>query len=115
MASATTAAQCIQTFRPACSTHEENRSQAGIDLCIGELWLVKGKHRWRAILCLEGAIWVTQDRDVRDHIIKAGEMFLISQPGEVTIQALADARLKITPCLANAPSRGRGFAGDILP
>ncbi len=82
---------------------------------MGKLWLAEGNYRWRAILCLQGAIWITQDGDLRDHVIEAGEMFLISQPGKVIVQALADARLQITPCLATAPCRAAGFADHILP
>ena len=36
----------------------------------------------------QGALWITQEGDLRDHVIEAGEMFLISQPGKVVIMAL---------------------------
>lgn len=61
------------------------------------------------------AVWITQGRDARDHIIKAGEMFLITQRRKVIVQALANARLKVTPCLATTTSRSACFTDGILP
>lgn len=65
-----------------------------------------GDHRWRVIGCLEGELWITQNRDVRDYLLTAGEMFIITQPGTVVIQARQPSRLQITPSLASSPCAG---------
>ena len=66
-----------------------------------------GDNRWRVISCLEGELWITQSRDIHDYLLTAGEMFIITQPGTVVVQARQPARLHITPSLASP-----AYAGD---
>jgi hypothetical protein len=99
-------AQPLRIFRPERGLESQD-AQTGVELRAGQLWRVEGNNCWRAILCRQGIAWITQNRDLQDHVITAGEMFLISQPGTVIVQALGEARLEITPCLAAASFRGR--------
>jgi hypothetical protein len=61
------------------------------------------------IICVRGEVWVTQERDVRDYVLTAGEMFIVTQSGSVLIEALGDTSVEITPSLRSAPYRG-GYA-----
>ena len=99
-------AQPLRTFRPESALHSED-AETVVELRAGQLWRADGNNCWRAIMCREGVIWITQNGDVQDHVITAGEMFLVSQPGKVIVQALIDARMEVTPCLATASFRGR--------
>lgn len=98
-------AQPIRTFRPERITVERHSAETEIELRQGKLWRVQGDNRWRAILCLEGEIWITQPWDAQDHLITTGEMFLITQQGKVLVQALLDTRLQLTPPLTAVPYR----------
>jgi hypothetical protein len=105
----------IRKYRPERAVMEQSRiSEGDIALAQGSLWRPAGDNCWRAILCQEGAIWITQEGDPRDHVISAGEMFLISQRGEMVVQALVDARMQLTPSLASAPFSGR-FEDTVWP
>ncbi len=99
MAAEALGAQPIRRSRPERVVRESEGASMVIALAKGKLWRAEGDNRWRAILCLEGAIWVTQERDLLDHTIVAGEMFLISQRGKVLAEALVDARMRVTPSL----------------
>ena len=107
MAASMMGAQPVRTFRPARAILECTDAETKIELRAGKFWRAAGDSRWRAILCLEGMIWITQDGDVQDHVITTGEMFLVSQPGKVIAQALINSRMTITPCLATTSFRGR--------
>jgi hypothetical protein len=113
MATAMIGTQLIRRSRPERVVRESEDSGTQVTLGKGQLWKAEGDNRWRAIVCLEGAIWVTQERDLLDHEVGAGEMFLISQRGKVVAEALVDARMQITPSLAAVPRRRR-FEDTIL-
>lgn len=40
------------------------------------------------IRCLEGMLWITQEDDLRDYILKAGDSFRTDRKGKVVLQAL---------------------------
>lgn len=44
--------------------------------------------RGSEIRCLEGMLWITQEGDLRDYILKAGETFVTDRKGKVVLQAL---------------------------
>jgi hypothetical protein len=67
---------------------------------------LKGDQRWRMIICHRGMVWITQQNDLEDYVLKPGDMFLISLRGEVVIQALQDASIEITHPLNATPYRG---------
>lgn len=85
-----------------------------IELELNQLCRLTGDHRWRAIICQQGKIWVTQPHDLNDYLLAEGEMLLITQPGTVVVQAREPARFQITPSLAT-PACVADFARAIFP
>jgi len=53
-------------------------------------------HASRVINCVQGIIWITQEGDLEDHVLMPGEQFEATRPGLVVVEALRDARLRIT-------------------
>ena len=43
------------------------------------------------IECVSGIVWVTQDGDLRDIVLNAGESFRLDRSGRVLVSGLADA------------------------
>ena len=113
MTAVVSGAQPVRIFRPE-SALQSKEAEAVVELRAGQLWRADGNNCWRAIMCREGVVWITQNGDVQDHVIAAGEMFLISQSGKVIAQALENARIEVTPCLATEAFRGR-FEDTIFP
>lgn len=68
------------------------------DLLLGARTLAKGAidrldhARGRRIECLSGALWVTQDNDLRDIVLQGGAGFTVDVDGDVLVSSLADAR-----------------------
>ena len=77
-----------------------------VELRAHELWRVDGDHRWQVISCQRGMVWVTQKRDLRDYVLTAGEVFVITLPGTVLVQALEDASIQLSPSLRATPYVG---------
>jgi hypothetical protein len=46
----------------------------------------------RRVECLTGCLWITQDGDLRDLVVQAGEGVLLDRPGAALISALADSQ-----------------------
>jgi hypothetical protein len=69
-----------------------------LDLIQGARTLGKGKirhvhgERGRRIECLSGAIWITQDGDLRDIVLGTGEAFDFDRAGDALVSAFADSR-----------------------
>lgn len=76
------------------------------ELGAGRIFRLDGDQRWRVVRCQEGVIWITQERDLQDYVLSAGEMFIITHPGRVVVQALEDATIEITAPLKTAPYAG---------
>lgn len=95
--------------RPAASAIQNVRGKANdcISLQAGQVWALEGDNRWRMVVCVRGEIWVTQEQDLEDYVLAAGEMLVVNQRGKVVIGARQDARVEITPSLSKAPYRGR--------
>ena len=78
-----------------------------VDLNRGQGWGVKGKRRQQTLLCLQGRVWVTQECDIRDYLLEAGDAFLITLPGLVLVRALTPARIGYSELLDAVPFKGR--------
>jgi len=83
------------------------KANDSIDLQPGQVSALEGDNRWRLVICVRGEIWVTQEQDLEDYVLTAGEMLVVNQRGKVVIGARQDARVEITPSLRKAPYRGR--------
>lgn len=47
------------------------------------------------ILCRTGSLWVTQEGEVKDSVVRAGEVLTIRRPGRTVISALETASLML--------------------
>jgi hypothetical protein len=85
-----------------------DEGQVHLDLEKRALWQARGDQRWRVIICHRGVVWITQACDVVDHVLQEGEIFIVTLPGLVLVQALEPASVTvITPT-----NRARQYAGD---
>jgi len=82
-----------------------NVKYAGVasDLSAGSIRRLDGDWRSRLVTCRQGALWITQEGDPNDYLLRAGEVFLITQPGLVLIEAMRPSTLQISPSL-NIPA-----------
>ena len=68
------------------------------DLINGAHSLGKGRVRHvhaqtgRRVECLSGSLWITQDGDRRDIVLRAGEAFDFDRRGDALLSAFADSR-----------------------
>lgn len=81
-----------------------------VDLGISEVWRGRGDQRWRIIACRGGTIWVTQKVDLTDYVLREGEIFVVTLPGPVLVQALEEASVTITPPIKAMPYTGEYHA-----
>jgi hypothetical protein len=59
--------------------------------------LVRIQDRKGALISvLDGAFWITQERDARDYYVRAGQQFRIGRGGLVLASALGAARIAVT-------------------
>ena len=84
-----------------------------VELDADEFWRTNGDSRWRAIFCRRGEVWITQERDFQDYVLKAGEVFIITQRGSVVVEALEDAAIQVTSSLRSV-STVRRFGGAVF-
>jgi hypothetical protein len=84
--------------------------QIEFELGIGEVWRARGDQRWRIIVCRRGVVWITQERDLADYVLRTGEAFIVTLPGPVLVQALEPASVAVTSCIRATP-----YSGDYRP
>ena len=71
-------------------------SKTELQLQRRDLYRVRGKRRGPAVTCLEGMIWITQAGDPRDHLLLAGDQFAVNRGGNVLVEAVREARVRVT-------------------
>jgi hypothetical protein len=47
------------------------------------------------ILARKGAVWVTEEGDVKDHIVGPGDTLIVAHPGRTVVQALQPSWISI--------------------
>lgn len=45
--------------------------------------------------CTEGTLWLTQPGDPQDHLLKAGQSFVVNHAGTVLVQGLPNGKARI--------------------
>ena len=99
-------------------------SQNGFCLKPNQVATIRGG-RGKTVVCHSGSVWVTQDGDPRDVILRAGESFTLDRKGPALLQAFAPGSISITPAEAQTRSArlarflrfdlsGAGFARSAL-
>jgi len=85
-------------------------TQSEIRLGKKQLLAVTGG-KGQPIVCRKGSIWITQDGDSRDVVLREGESFTLDRPGPAIVQSFEPAAV----CLgAPAKPAGRGRADGLL-
>jgi hypothetical protein len=86
-----------------------DEGQVHLDLEVGALWRARGDQRGRVIICRRGEVWITQERDLVDYVLQGGEIFIVTLPGLVLVQARESASVTVvTPSIWARPYAG-GF------
>lgn len=68
----------------------------GISLPQTKLWSADGDLRGEKITCTAGELWVTQANDLKDYVLKTGEIFWVTKPGTILVQALTDGQFSFS-------------------
>lgn len=55
---------------------------------------------------LKGLVWITQETDVRDTFVRAGERFVLDRDGDALLAAETESRLCLKPAAAGSGLRG---------
>jgi ferric-dicitrate binding protein FerR (iron transport regulator) len=66
-----------------------------IRLTRNSFWSVQSRPNEIEVECREGKVWITQEGDDRDVILRAGGQFRIEKRGRVIVQAVTDAEILI--------------------
>ncbi len=74
------------------NTRENLHTHTDITLGKFKTWSIEGDRRGDVIHCSDGRMWITQEADLKDYILEAGQDFWVTKPGTVVVQALADGR-----------------------
>jgi hypothetical protein len=102
-----TSLEAGRTLAGATVQREESLPDGEIGMAAGGVRRLDGDHRWQAIVCQSGSLWITEADDGQDYVLRAGEMFVIRQPGSVVIEALRDASMRVT-----APPQVMAYPGN---
>jgi hypothetical protein len=65
-----------------------------ISLAKHKVWKIDGDRRGDSINCMNGRLWITQEGDLKDYVVEAGQNFWVTKPGSIVIQALDNAQFK---------------------
>lgn len=67
------------------------------------------------IKAASGTIWITQESDSRDIVLKAGDSFVLDRPGSTLISPLGDAKLNLHRAGASRSESTRNALSKLLP
>jgi hypothetical protein len=67
------------------------------------------------VTCLSGALWITEDQEVSDIILEAGESTTLRRPGLTLLMALQPASLRLTEQRATLVDRFTARLARWLP
>lgn len=73
-----------------------------IQLHRSQLYRMDGCQPGTEIICTYGALWVTQQGDVKDYVLLPGQHFTCNHPETVLVQAVPDASLRLIPPVQHA-------------
>jgi hypothetical protein len=88
----------FRIFHDRSSSEEIRKARAGeneFHLPRRTLLSVEGNFRGVRIACRSGFVWLTQEGDLRDHILRGGTEITIDRKGLVLIESLGDALLSV--------------------
>jgi Protein of unknown function (DUF2917) len=75
-------------------TKESLHTLTDISLPKFRTWVIEGDRRGDVISCVDGALWITQESDLKDYVVESGKDFWVTRPGTVVVQALEASHLK---------------------
>jgi hypothetical protein len=84
-----------------------DKPQRAIDLPEGQGWAFRGKRQRQTLYCMQGCIWVTQEGDIRDYLLEAGDAFQVTLTGLVLVRALRDSHIGYRDDHRAVPFKGR--------
>jgi len=59
------------------------------------------------IVCMSGALWITQERDLDDHLLQADEAITLDRPGLALVHAQTPSKIVLFEPAARMPWRRR--------
>lgn len=71
------------------------KTKNGVRLRDRELFRMEGNCMGWVVFCRAGALWLTREGDLSDHLIRAGEEFATIGKGLILISALEDSEFEI--------------------
>jgi hypothetical protein len=74
-----------------------NNTRSEIDLKNRELLKLVFGQPGACVKCITGALWLTQEGDLQDHLLKAGQSFTLDQQGIVLVQGLPCGKALVLP------------------
>jgi hypothetical protein len=83
----------VRVFNPKISVlpFREERPQVERCLCAQEVERLAGIREGDAIVCRHGVLWVTQEGDPEDYMLRKGERFVANRQGVVLVQAINES------------------------
>ena len=72
-------------------------TEVEIQLIGRNLFKLSGDARGTQIVSAGGNLWVTQQGDSQDYLLRPGEEVKITRKGMILVQGFADARVRILP------------------
>jgi hypothetical protein len=85
----------LASLERAAKRRRSARMQLAIDLPEHAVVRLDGDQRGLVLRCETGVSWVTQEQDGLDHVLRAGQRFVVRQPGVVVIEALRHSRIAV--------------------